>query len=143
MIVALMRMAPVLLPVLAGAIPAFAGGWFAHGLKFDLIDRPAIIREATVRADDACTIRTQAAANRAEQIERARQLAANAEARRIYEAALTNSELLAEAAQTALDKEIADREAILASEGRSCSFTDDDLRWLYDNGPAPAGSGGG
>ncbi len=133
----------MLIPALVGAIPALAAGWFAHGVKFDLIDRPAIIREATVRAEDACTIRTQAAASRAEQAERARQRAANAEARRIYDTALAASEQLAESAQTALDKEIADREAILAGEGRSCSFTDDDLRWLYDNGPAPAGSGGG
>ncbi len=136
MLALLARFGPMLIPVLLGALPAFAAGWFAHGVKFDWIDRPAIIHEATARADDACTIRTQDAANRAEQAARARQQAASAEARRIYDAALAASEQLAQSAQTALDEEIADRETLLANEGRSCSLTDDDLRWLYHNGPA-------
>lgn len=142
MLALLARFGPMLVPVLLGALPAFAAGWFAHGVKFDWVDRPAIIHEATVTADDKAAIRIMDAANRAEQAERNRQRAANAEAKRIYDEALKNSDALAQAAQTALDQEIADREKILASEGRTCSFTDDDLRWLYDNGPAPASGGG-
>lgn len=136
------RLGPMLIPVLLSGGVAFGAGWFAHGVKFNWIDRPSIIREATATADMACAMRVSNAAAAAELAERNRQRAANAEARRIYEAALSSSEALAESAQSALDKEIADREAILASEGRSCSFTPDDLKWLYDNGPAPAGRGG-
>lgn len=55
--------------LLAGAVPAGAVGWFAHGVKFQLLDRPTIVHEATARADDAAAIRIMDAASRAEQAE--------------------------------------------------------------------------
>ena len=122
--------------LLAGAIPAGAIGWFSHGVKFELLDRPAIAQEATARADDAAAIRIMDAANRAEAAERIHQQAANAEALRLYREALANSQR--EAAETAnqLEQEIADYEAKLAVEGRSCRLTDGDIEWLRDHSPA-------
>jgi parvulin-like peptidyl-prolyl isomerase len=121
---------------LAGVIPAGAVAWFAHGVKFELIDRPAIVREATAAADAACAIRTMDAANRAQQAERDRQTRASAEALRIYREALDASERAAFAAQTQLEKEIAANEATLEAEGRSCLLTGADIVRLYGNGAA-------
>lgn len=136
----LTRFGPALVPVLIGAIPAFAAGWFAHGVKFDWVDRPAIIREATATADAACAIRTMDAANRAEQAERARQMAANADARRIYDEALDASQRAALAAQSKFEQETADYAAQLADEGRSNLWTELDLderdQWLLEHGAA-------
>lgn len=129
----LMSISPIAV-LLAGAIPAGAVGWFAHGVKFNLLDRPAIIHEATARADDAAAIRVMDAANRAEQAERTRQQAASAEALRIYREALNNSQQAAAEATTKLEQEIADHETQLALEGRSCRITGDDLLWLRGNG---------
>jgi parvulin-like peptidyl-prolyl isomerase len=122
--------------LLAGAIPAGALGWFAHGVKFELLDRPAIVREATAAADAACAIRTMDAANRAQQAERDRQTRASAEALRIYQAALDANERAAIAAQTQLEKEIAANEAILEAEGRGCRLNGADIVRLYGIGAA-------
>lgn len=140
MLALLARFGPALIPALIGAIPAFAAGWFAHGVKFDWFDRPAIIREATATADAACAIRTMDAANRAEQAERARQRAANADARRLYEEALNASQRAALAAETQLEQENIAYAAQLDAAGRSCDWTELDLderdQWLHDYGAA-------
>lgn len=124
--------------LLIGALPSLAVGWGAREAKFAWLDRPAIIREATATADAACAIRTMDAANRAEQAERARQTAANAEARRMYDEALDASQRAALAAETQLQKEIADHEAELVAEGRSCLLRDADIERLYGRGASGA-----
>ena len=127
--------------MLMAAIPAATAGWFAHGAKFALVDAPAIAREASQRAEDACAIRTQAAADAAETLERRRQQAANAEALRIYREALARSELSATLNADRLEKEIADYEARLDAEGRSCPLTQSDLDFLYGVRPGGADAG--
>lgn len=129
----LARFGPALLPAAIAAIPAFAGGWFAHGVKFDWIDRPAIIREATAQANNACTIRTLDAANRAEQAERQRQRQINADVVRVYEQALRASEAENAAIDQQRTQEIADYEKELAEAGRNCPIGDRDLEWLLRN----------
>lgn len=133
MIRLLANLSPVLV-LLVGAVPAFAAGWFAHGVKFDWVDRPAITREAAAAADSACAIRTMDAANRAEQAARARHSAANAEAMRMYREALDASQRTALAAESQLEKEISDHETELGAAGRSCVLTDADIDWLYERG---------
>lgn len=130
MIRLLANLSPVLV-LLVGAVPAFAAGWFAHGVKFDWLDRPSIIREATATADAACALRVSNAATAAETAERERQRLANLDARRMYDQALEASQRAAQAAESQLEKEIADHEAQLAIEGRSCSLTQPDIDSLY------------
>lgn len=120
--------------LLAGAIPAGAVGWFAHGLKFEVMDRPAIIREATATADAACAIRTMEAASAAEATERTRQRQANADALRIYQEAFDASQRAAVAAQSKFELEVQSYERQLAAEGRSCLLTDTDIDWLHQRG---------
>lgn len=124
-----------------GAIPALLGGWAAREVKFALIDRPAIERLATARADDACALRVADAAGRAEQAERARQQRASAEALRLYREALANSERQLADADARLQQEIKDYEAELARDGRSCRLTERDLEWLHDDGTEGANGG--
>ena len=123
---------------LSAAIIAGPIGWFSRGLVFDHIQRPAIVRAATDKANDAATIRVMDAAKRAEDAERERQQSASAEALRIYREALANSERAALEARTRLDQEIAAYEAKLATEGSSCVLTDTDIDWLYGRVSASA-----
>lgn len=118
----------------AAILVAAPSAWFARGLVFDHIERPAIERAATDKANDAATIRVMDAAKRAEDAERTRQQRAGAEALRIYREALASSQRAAEEVQTRLEEEIASYETKLASEGRSCVFTDADIDWLYGRG---------
>ena len=123
--------------LLLGAVPAATVGWFAHGVKFALVDSPAIVREATSRAEDACAIRVQAAADRAEDAERARQKAAGQEALRVYREALARSELAIELQSRQMSEEIAHYEAQLEAQGRSCPLSREDLDFVF--GPGGAG----
>ncbi len=116
--------------LLLGAIPAGAVAWFSHGLKFEVFDRPAIIREATIRADDACTIRTMEAANRAESVERERQRAAGAKALTDFAQRNIAENLEREAQISQLEQEIADYETQLAETGRSCLLDSGAVDWL-------------
>ncbi|KQN74791.1 hypothetical protein [Devosia sp. Leaf64] len=122
----------------SAAIIAGPVGWFSRGLIFDHIERPAILQAATDKANDAATIRIMDAAKRAEDAERERQRMAGADTLRIYREALANSERAAMEAQTRLDQEIADYEAELATEGRSCVLTDTDIDWLHGRVSASA-----
>jgi hypothetical protein len=133
----LASISPVAL-LLVGIIPAATVGWFAHGVKFSLLDRPAIIREATAAADSACAVRTMEAASRAEQAERARQTRVNAETTRIYQEALDASQRAAAAAESQFELEVQAYEHQLAAEGRSCVVTDADIDWLHQRSPAGA-----
>ena len=114
----------------AAVLVAAPAAWFARGAVFDHIERPAIERAATDKANDAATIRVMDAAKRAEDAERARQQRAGSEALRIYREALANSQRAAEAAQTRFEQEIATYEAELVSQGRSCPVTQRDLEWV-------------
>ncbi len=116
--------------LLAGAIPAGAIGWFSHGLKFELLDRPAIVREATARADDACLIRTMEAANRAEAAERERQRAAGERALADFARRNIAENLEREAQISQLEQEIADYGTQLAESGRSCLLDSGTVDWL-------------
>lgn len=124
--------------LLIGAVPAFTAGWFGHGVKFDWIDRPLIIREATATADAACAIRTMDAANRAEQAERARQSRASAEALRIYREALDASQRAAQAAEAQFETEVQAYEHQLALEGRSCPLSPVDIERVQQFGTSGA-----
>ncbi len=128
--------------LLIGAVPAFTVGWVAHGVKFDHLDRPVIIREATATADAHCALRVSNAATEAETKERERQRLANADAKRIYDEALAANARAALAKETLLQQENADYAAQLEAEGRSCKWTDRDLderaQWLHDYGAANA-----
>ena len=128
------RLGPMLIPVLLSGGVAFGAGWFAHGLKFDWIDRPSIIREATASADAACAVRTMDAANRAEQAERARQERVSADAQRIYQEALDASQRAAQAAQSQFEMEIEVYEHQLVAEGRSCPLSPADVERLLKRG---------
>jgi parvulin-like peptidyl-prolyl isomerase len=132
----LANLSPVIV-LLLGAVPAATAGWFAHGAKFALVDAPAIAREAAQRADDACAIRVQAAADRAEDAERNRQKAAGAEALRIYQEALARSELAIELQSRQMSDDIARYEAQLEAQGRTCPLSRDDLNFVF--GPGGAG----
>ena len=77
MIRALLGLSPAVIAILAGLL----GSGLSFGaakLWNDWIDNPGIVREATNRAEDACTIRTQDAAARAEAAERLKQQRMNA-----------------------------------------------------------------
>lgn len=135
------RFGPALIPVVIGAVPAFAAGWFAHGVKFNTLDRPAIIRETMATANDACTIRTMVAAKNAEDAERARQRQVNADTIRAYEEALRASEAENAAIDQQRTTEIQAYEDQLAAEGRTCGLTQPDLDFLFGNKPAGAAAG--
>jgi hypothetical protein len=128
----------IAIAAIASGLVAGSAGWFGRGLIFDHIERPQIEQAATDKANDAATIRVMDAAKRAEAAERERQQRAGAEALRIYREALTNSQRAAEEAQTRLEEEIASYETRLATEGRTCVFTDADIDWLYGRGAAGA-----
>lgn len=136
----LASISPVAL-IAIGAIPATLAGWTLCEVKFALVDRPAIVAQATARADDACALRVADAATRAEQAERARQQRAGAEALRLYREALANSERQLADADARLQQETKDYEAELARDGRRCQLSGRDLEWLrYDQ---PEGANGG
>lgn len=140
MIRALLSLSPAVL----GIVAAMLGSGLSLGaakLWNDLWENPAIVRDATSRAEDACTIRTQDAAARAEAAERLKQQRANAEALRIYREALTASQRAVEEADTRISQEIAAYENQIALEGRTCRLTQRDLDWLHGNEP-PGANGG-
>lgn len=95
-----------------------------------LIENPQLVAETKRAAEDACTIRTMDAANRAEAAERGRINTANAMAIAGYRAALDREEKLRLAAEDERQKESAQHETELAAVGRLCVFTDDDFDWL-------------
>lgn len=133
MIALIARLAPGLVLAIGmalGAVPAAVGGWIARGVVFDHFERPAVIREATNRANDAATIRIMDAANRAEQATRTKIEQANADALALYRVALELSNRTAAAAEQQLETEIARYEAELALEGRSCPLDQRTLDWL-------------
>lgn len=125
------------LVLLLGAAPAALGGWMAREAKLALIDRPAIERTATARAEDACAMRVTAAADRAEQAERSRQRAAGAEALRIYREALAKSSLAADLQAQQASAEIARYEDELEAAGRRCPLNPDDLDFVFGPGGTP------
>jgi hypothetical protein len=139
-------LSPVLVIVL-GAIPAGAAGWFARDALFEWFDRPAIVRAATASAtqaaNDACTIRTMDAANRAEAAERARQRLVGEKALAGYEHALELEERLRKESQGQFDEEIKDYEQQLSEAGRRCDWSERDLEWLREEpGLSPPDGGG-
>lgn len=140
MLRALGTLSPVLL-LLAGAVPAGAGGWFAHGVKFALVDAPQIRAEAMVTAEARCALRVTLAADEAERLERARQQQISSDALAAYRAALANSERAAEQARERLDKETASYEAQLVEQGRFCGITQPDIDFMYGRLPAGQPSG--
>lgn len=123
-------------PVVALVIGLAGGGTIIGGLAYVynvLIDNPGIAREATARANDACTIRTQEAAHKAEIAERARQEAVTRDAVKAYQDAIAARDRLASQLQDQLEQGIADNEKRLMDEGRSCTLDDADVQWLKGN----------
>jgi hypothetical protein len=127
--------------LLIGAIPAAGIGWFARDLTFNVFERPTIIREATKRADDACTIRVMAAAEAAEEAAQARIAQAGADALAAYQKAAETRERLRAEINARLENEISNLERTLDAQGRSCLLNNDDVGVFTGPQPAPANLG--
>ena len=121
--------------LLIGALPSLAIGWGAREAKFAWLDRPAIVREATTRANDAATIRIMDAANKAEQATRQLLERQHAEALRIYRSAVDANQQIAADAATKLQEGIAAYEAELAAAGLRRPVTQRDIDWVRGNNP--------
>lgn len=123
------RLAPqaVLLIGLAGGGTIIGGLGWAYNV---LIDNPQVAREATARANDACTIRTMDAANKARDAERARQQAIMADALRAYQQAVEARQQQLDATQDQMAQQEADYEQQLEGQGRYCTLDDGDLKFL-------------
>lgn len=120
-------------PVVALVIGMIGGGTMIGGLgaAYNIwIDNPQVAREATNRANDACTIRTMDAANRAQAAERSRQEAAAHAAEDAYQAAIEARQKLVEATQDALAQQEADYQQQIDAQGRQCTLDDGDLKFL-------------
>lgn len=130
---AILTLVRTLGPVAALLIGLAGGGTLIGGLGAlwnVAIDNPQVAREAAARAEDACTIRTMDAANRAREAEQGRQQSVVADALAAYRAALSAREAQASQIQDQMEASIADYEARLSAEGRSCPLDDADLDWL-------------
>lgn len=101
------------------ALPAFMA-WNAW------VDNPHIEQ----RADDACTIRTQHAADSAEAAERAHQRAISDQAIDAYNAAVRAQEAARAGLQQTLEEERSNYEHNLEAAGRSCHLDSVDDDWL-------------
>jgi hypothetical protein len=82
------------------------------------------------RADDACTIRTQHAADSAEAAERARQRAISDAAADAYNAAVRAQEATRAGLQHTLEQERLDYAHELEAAGRACHLDSVDADWL-------------
>lgn len=137
------RLAPTLVLVLGlagGGVLTGGAGW----LYTTLIHDPQLVRETKRAADDACTIRTMDAANKATAAERDRQQAAAQAAEDAYQAAIDARARLEQAVQDQHEQEIADYEKQLTAQGRSCTLDDGDLEFLRGQpGAAAAAKRGG
>lgn len=123
---ALIRGAPVLAFLIA-TFASLSGGWLWN----ELVDNPHVRELVRVEERAACTIRTEAAADAAEQTERARQQAAGMKALREYRARVEARDQVQEKIQANLEREIAENESRLAAAGRSCLADQSDVdRWV-------------
>lgn len=91
-----------------------------------LVDNPQI----WARADDACTIKTQDAADRAETAERARQKTISDAAIDAYNAATAAQERGRRQTEEQLETERARYELVLSGENRRCGLLPADIDWL-------------
>lgn len=136
----LLSLSPGLLAGVAGLGGASAGALGVHLLHQFVID-PNIRKEERRAAEDACTIRTMDAANRAEAAERERQKAVADRALKLYQDEVAKREALRANELEAMEDEIASYEQILAGEGRSCPLSQSDVDWLRGkpgaSAPAP------
>jgi hypothetical protein len=131
--------AALLLGFLGGGGIIGAAGWAWNVM----VDNPEIVR-VTRAADQAqCTIDTQKAAMAATEAERVRQEKVAEQALDAYRAAADAAEQARQATADQLDKEIADHEQDMAQQGRGCTLTDDDFKWLRDQPGAPRPAAGG
>lgn len=125
-----------LLSFMAGLSPVLVllmglgGGGGLTFLYTKFIHDPQLIHEVQRAERDACTIRTQDAANKAEAAERARQQAVTADALRAYQEALDARERLASELQDQIEQGISDYDKLLVEQGRSCPLTDADIERL-------------
>jgi hypothetical protein len=120
-------------PVVALVLGLAGGGTLIGAAAYFynvLIDNPQVAKAATDRANDACTIRVQAAAHDAEAAERARQQVVTADALRAYQEAVDARQKLTEAMQDQLQQQEIDYEKKLSDQGRSCTLDDNDLEFL-------------
>lgn len=123
----LLALSPAVLGVIAalgGGVAAGAGFW----LYDTFVDDPYIRKTE----QDACTIRTMDAANRAEKAERDRQAASVRAAQQAYNAALAAQETARRASEAQKEQEISNYERTLELAGRSCPLSVDDLNWLRE-----------
>lgn len=127
MLALLARFGPALIPALIGAIPALAAGWFAHGVKFDWFDRPAIVREQQA----ICLSKVEAAAAKATRDEQLRQFRAGEAATEQFIQESQEAADDQEARETLLEMELKAYEERLAKSGKTqCRIDADDLSVL-------------
>lgn len=115
-----------LLVLLIGAMPAVTAGWFARGVIFERIERPALIRTQ----EQICTAEVQAAAAQARAEEQLRQFRAGEQATESFIRQSQRVEAARAADQALLQQEV-DRYAVeLAKRDRLCGLTSEDLIFL-------------
>lgn len=115
-----------------GAVTGGIGG-VAFWAWSTFVEAPRVaiaVKAATDRADDACTIRTQAAADAATTAAEAHQQQVSDDALRIYQAAVDQQAAAKQAAEDELSQEIEAHDAELRKAGRSFIVTDGDFDWL-------------
>ena len=122
-------------PALVAGVSLFGGmglalaGFMAWNAT---IDNPSL----WARAEDACTIRTMDAANRAEKAERDRQAALVRTATEAYEAAFAAQERERRLTEQQLETERSRYELVLEGEGRRCGLEPGDIEWLRQQSDA-------
>lgn len=139
----LLSLSPSVLGIVAGL-----GGASITMAGFSLwnawIDNPTVERIATNRANDAATIRIQAAADAAEKLTEERIRKAGQQALADYQRITTERDKLRAEQNAELEQRIKDYEAQLVEQKRACLLDDLDIDWLSGGNPSgPANSSGG
>lgn len=131
--------AAMLIGIAGGSALIGGGAWLWN----EWIDNPHVRDLVRVEERAACTIRTMAAADAAEAAERTLQEQAGRAALDAYQRAAEARERLQIEVQDKLEQEIADNEALLAAQGRSCLLDPADVRWLRGERNAADPTAGG
>jgi len=122
----LLGLSPSILAIVAGLGGAGVGGAGVWALHEFIID-PSIRRYERDRAEDACTIRTMDAANKAESAERQRQQDQADRTLKLYQDEVAAREEARARELESLEDENARYAAQLAVEGRSCPLSQSDV----------------
>lgn len=122
---------PATIAVGAGAlIGGLVLGWAGRDVVFNTFEKPLLVRSIEQKERDACTIRTLDAAKAAEAKERLHQQQVGRAAIDAFQQASDERERALAAVQDQLEAEIAENEAHVVAEGRSCLLNNDDIARL-------------